>query len=390
MWMKKTALTLCCLPLLASSPLAADVETVGDLKTQGWIQSGSGFKFPDGSELTTSGLNGLLFNVGFVVDNSGSNTGTLNSGAIKFGSDISGEGIASQRTTGTGLNGLDFYTNYVSRLFIGNDGKVGIGTRTPSQALDVVGNLRVSGTVTPGSLAAGSVGSTAIANGSVTSSKLNIDANVNMRDKDLSFRGDVYHGLGWYGEGKRFAGANVDGPALYGNSGGALGTNASNVQKTALSWDSTGQVSVNRLKFANNTVQTTAIRIYPLSGPIQPSIPGGAPAYVFAGPTVSVTTAAGQHVTGTISAPLGTSSATPFYIDYGICFRPSGTSDAPINFVGNDYSVAALYPGRTVITAAASMVPQGGTWDVGFCVKNPEPYSIDDNDFLNGWLMVTD
>jgi hypothetical protein len=54
------------------------VETVGDLTVQGVVESTSGgFKFPDGSTLTTSGLNGLLFNVGFVVDDSNSNQGNM-------------------------------------------------------------------------------------------------------------------------------------------------------------------------------------------------------------------------------------------------------------------------------------------------------------------------
>ncbi len=54
------------------------METVGDLKVDGqkWSTSG-GFKFPDGTELITSGLSGLLFNIGFVVDNSNSNAGNL-------------------------------------------------------------------------------------------------------------------------------------------------------------------------------------------------------------------------------------------------------------------------------------------------------------------------
>jgi hypothetical protein len=128
------------LSFMAQRSFAAGIETNGDLTVHGVVESTSGgFKFPDGSILNSAGVSGgLLFNVGLVVDDSDSNTGNLNSGAIKFGSSSSGEGIASQRTSGTGQNGLDFYTNYVSRLFIGNNGYIGIGTRTPDAKLHVV------------------------------------------------------------------------------------------------------------------------------------------------------------------------------------------------------------------------------------------------------------
>jgi hypothetical protein len=152
---KKMILSLCFSLLLVSSAFApgtfaASVETNGDLEVNGQIWSTSGgFKFPDGSTLTTAGLNGLLFNVGFVVDNSGSNAGNLLSGAIKFGAGdgATGEGIASQRIGSGNVNGIDFYTNSTSRLAITNNGKVGIGTRAPTEALDVIGNIKGSGSL---------------------------------------------------------------------------------------------------------------------------------------------------------------------------------------------------------------------------------------------------
>lgn len=138
------SLSLILINSVAQLSFAADVETVGDLKVQGMIHSTSGgFKFPDGTTLTTADLNGLVFNVGFVVDDSASNTGNFLSGAIKFGGSSSGEGIASQRTSGTGQNGLDFYTNNTSRIFIRDNGNVGIGTRTPAEQLQITGNLRL-------------------------------------------------------------------------------------------------------------------------------------------------------------------------------------------------------------------------------------------------------
>jgi len=134
--------------LLSLSPadiFAAPVNTYGDVKVNGLLETTLGIKFPDGSTLDTSGLNGLLFNVGLVVDNSGSNVGNINSGAIKFGSFLGGVGIGSQQTSGANQYGLNFYTNSTSRLSILNNGFVGIGTAIPLYPLDVAGDINLTG-----------------------------------------------------------------------------------------------------------------------------------------------------------------------------------------------------------------------------------------------------
>src|SRR5512138_3066686 len=63
--------------------------------------------------------------------------------------------------------------------------------------------------------------------GAASSDLLNIQGSARLNEFDLYLRGnngDTAHGLGWYGEGKAFGGVNVDGPVLYGFSGGALGS----------------------------------------------------------------------------------------------------------------------------------------------------------------------
>lgn len=55
---------------------------------------------------------------------------------------------------------------------------------------------------------------------------------------------DETHGIGWYGEGKPFANYNVEGPVLFGNGGGALGTISHDVEKTVLSWNNLGNVGI--------------------------------------------------------------------------------------------------------------------------------------------------
>ncbi len=73
------------------------------------------------------------------VDQLNANAGTINPG-LTFGAN-SGEGIASRRTAGTNRFGLDFYTLFLSRMSITNDGKVGIGTTAPTQPLHVNGTI---------------------------------------------------------------------------------------------------------------------------------------------------------------------------------------------------------------------------------------------------------
>jgi len=53
-----------------------------------------------------------------------------------------------------------------------------------------------------------------------------------------------YYGLGWYGSGRAWNSTAVDGPVLYGNAGGALGSNASGTKNTALLWNASGQVGI--------------------------------------------------------------------------------------------------------------------------------------------------
>ena len=65
------------------------------------------------------------------------------------------------------------------------------------------------------------------------------------------------YGLGWYGTGRLFGGNAVDGPVLYGNAGGALGSNASGTYNTALRWDASGRVGIGATAFNSLTNKLT-------------------------------------------------------------------------------------------------------------------------------------
>ncbi len=120
---------------------------------------------------------------------------------------------------------LDLRTNSSTRMYILQDGRVGIGTTTPLAKLDLAGgNMAINGN------------------------------NILLRDGN-----DANHGMGWFGGGKLFAGQSLDGPAIYGFSRGALGTKdvGANTEKIALLWDRNGNIAIGT-DFSNNTYNNIA------------------------------------------------------------------------------------------------------------------------------------
>jgi hypothetical protein len=126
-------------------------------------QSGTGTN-PDGLDFYTSGVarlsiarggkvgvgtplpqQNLSVSAGLNIDQANGNSGTISPG-LTFGS-TSGEGIASNRTAGLNLVGVDLFTRFSPRLSITNAGNVGIGTQVPAALLDVAGDVHVAGSL---------------------------------------------------------------------------------------------------------------------------------------------------------------------------------------------------------------------------------------------------
>ena len=119
-----------------------------------------------------------------------------------------------------------------------------------------------------------------------------------------------------------------------------------------------------------------------------PSLAANSTVYVFAGPTASVTLTATQRLTGGASAVMGLASGTtPQLTDLGMCFQlGSGTIT---NFTAN-YTTVPVPNERREYSAAMSVVPGvAGTYTVGFCVRNKGTIIMSNNDYMNGWLQVT-
>ena len=114
--------------------------------------------------------------------------------------------------------------------------------------------------------------------------------------------------------------------------------------------------------------------------------------WFFAGPTVSVTTTGSQRITGAAQAPLGTMTAGLAVFRYDLCYRAAGTTNIPINFTGANYSRGEISDTAGVLSfsAAASVVPGAGTWEVGYCVWNTGTRDLDNNDYVNGWVIITE
>ncbi|TAE65715.1 MAG: hypothetical protein EAY68_06505, partial [Bacteroidetes bacterium] len=171
------------------------------------------------------------------------------------------------------------------------NGRIGIGIENPTAKLDVAGNARISGPLTLVGLSSGIANLGINANGEVITvnsavsqwitngsdiyynsgnvgigagattpaEQLVVDGNIQIGAHDIILT-DKNHGFGWYGlPGRAFAGQDINGPVLYGNSGGALGiNNAFTSLDVSLIWQRLG-VGDNRVSINNpNKADVTA------------------------------------------------------------------------------------------------------------------------------------
>jgi hypothetical protein len=124
-----------------------------------------------------------------------------------------------------------------------------------------------------------------------------------------------------------------------------------------------------------------------LVGPVA-SIIGNSDHYVFAGaPAQVTTTVANSRVTATATAPLGLNTGTPQYADVGICYQTAG--GIIINFVEGQFSQQHFTTLRASYSAAATKVLAPGTYSVGMCVRNSGSSTINNNNYVNGWVLLT-
>ncbi|WP_162910727.1 tail fiber domain-containing protein [Hymenobacter oligotrophus] len=174
-----------------------------------------------------------------------------------------------------GVLGTNFSGTRTTALYWNNQGRVGIATTNPQSTFHVAGtagtaNVRLESLGGSGTRVVTADGSGNLSTTSTSSLADNLGdhtatTNLNLNTShDLLLRGstDTNHGLGFYGAGKTWTAGTaqsstataltVDGPVLYGYTGGVLGTNVAGNRTTALYWNSAGRVGV-----ATTSPQTT-------------------------------------------------------------------------------------------------------------------------------------
>lgn len=129
-------------------------------------------------------------------------------------------------------------------------------------------------------------------------------------------------------------------------------------------------------------VQMAPIAGYATGGPFT-----GMTGYGFVGPTTTVTVATGQRVCGTAQAPLATTAGTAT-ANFGLGYQLNG-SGAISNFVGGAYSIIQIGTVRTPVAACGCVSLPAGTYTVGVVIYQTGATAINNNDYVNGWFMVT-
>jgi hypothetical protein len=112
--------------------------------------------------------------------------------------------------------------------------------------------------------------------------------------------------------------------------------------------------------------------------------------YSFLGPTVTLNVAAGQRLTGAASAALGKSAAGNIVMAIGLCYKPLNPVILPATNFTVNYVGATIEGGtsnRPFSASASVVLPSAGDYAVGMCARGS--LTLDSNDYLNGWVMVS-
>ncbi|HEY0429906.1 MAG TPA: hypothetical protein VGC76_19135 [Pyrinomonadaceae bacterium] len=110
------------------------------------------------------------------------------------------------------------------------------------------------------------------------------------------------------------------------------------------------------------------------------------PNWMFVGPNREITVKESQKIVGYGSAVFGTSSGTS-QIAVSLCYQKKGDS-AVFSFAGDNHLIADADSLRRTFAVSVSTALPAGTYSVGYCVVNRGPQTLDNNNYVNGWIMV--
>jgi hypothetical protein len=106
-------------------------------------------------------------------------------------------------------------------------------------------------------------------------------------------------------------------------------------------------------------------------------VSGNSTAYVFDGPTTTVTTSSTQRVTASGTIDLATNSGTAA-LDVAICVQPS--SGGTLSELGSGVFRSVTASTTSVpVSSAQSGVPGAGTWKIGMCVFDTSATAVNSN-----------
>jgi hypothetical protein len=110
-------------------------------------------------------------------------------------------------------------------------------------------------------------------------------------------------------------------------------------------------------------------------------------AFVFDGPTATVTTNSTQRITASGTIDLATSGGTAS-LDVAICIQPS--AGGVIGELGSGvYRLVTASTTSVPISSAQSGVPGAGTWNIGMCVFDNSAQAVNANGNSTGYAFVT-
>ncbi len=125
-----------------------------------------------------------------------------------------------------------------------------------------------------------------------------------------------------------------------------------------------------------------------LVGPVASILPNSG-SYVFVGPPAQVTTTADRaRLTGSASASLGLNTGSAQFADVGMC-RQALSGGVVTNLYGSDFATDYFTTARATYAVAATAVLPPGSYKVGMCIRNNGASTINNNNYVNGWVMVS-
>lgn len=107
----------------------------------------------------------------------------------------------------------------------------------------------------------------------------------------------------------------------------------------------------------------------------------------FFGPTREITVVdEKQKILGAATAVFGTSSGTS-RIAISLCYAKKGT-EAPVSFAENNHLIGDAGSLRHTFSVSVSAELPRGKYAVGYCVNNRGPQTLNNNDYVNGWVII--